>query len=61
MNISAWAIRKPIPSILLFIMLGLAGMIGFHGLGVQNMPDMDFPSVSVTLAMPGASPVQLEA
>lgn len=61
MNISAWAIRQPIPSILLFIMLGIAGMVGFHTLGVQNMPDMEFPSVTVTLTMPGASPVQLEA
>lgn len=61
MNISTWAIQKPIPSILLFIMLAVAGMIGFHALGVQNMPDMEFPSVTVTLSMPGASPVQLEA
>lgn len=61
MNISTWAILKPTPSILLFIMLAIAGMVGFHNLGVQNMPDMEFPSVTVTLAMPGASPVQLEA
>ncbi|WP_170107372.1 efflux RND transporter permease subunit [Stenotrophobium rhamnosiphilum] len=61
MNISTWAILKPTPSILLFIMLAIAGMVGFHNLGVQNMPDMEFPSVTVTLVMPGASPIQLEA
>jgi multidrug efflux pump subunit AcrB len=42
-------------------MLTVAGLIAFQGLGVQNMPDMDFPSVSVTANMPGASPEQLEA
>jgi len=61
MNFSAWAIHKPIPSILLFFMLTVAGLIAFRGLGIQNMPDMEFPSVSVTANLPGASPEQLEA
>lgn len=61
MNFSTWAINKPIPSVLLFFMLTVAGLIAFQGLGVQNMPDMEFPSVSVTASMPGASPEQLEA
>lgn len=42
-------------------MLTVAGLIAFQGLGIQNMPDMDFPSVSVTANLPGASPEQLEA
>ena len=61
MNFSAWAIHKPIPSVLLFFMLTVAGLIAFQGLGIQNMPDMEFPSVSVTANLPGASPEQLEA
>jgi len=61
MNFSAWAIHKPIPSVLLFFMLTVAGLIAFRGLGVQNMPDMEFPSVSITASLPGASPEQLEA
>lgn len=61
MNLSTWAIYKPTPSILLFFMLTVAGLIAFQGLGIQNMPDMDFPSVSVTANLPGASPEQLEA
>ncbi|MBK6740815.1 MAG: efflux RND transporter permease subunit [Haliea sp.] len=61
MNFSAWAIRKPTPSILLFIMLTVAGLVAFRGLGVQYMPDMDYPAVIVTASLPGAGPEQVEA
>ncbi|MFA5941107.1 MAG: efflux RND transporter permease subunit [Sinimarinibacterium sp.] len=61
MNLSTWAIHKPIPSILLFFMLTVAGLIAYHSLGIQNLPDMQFPSVTVQALMPGASPPQLEA
>ena len=61
MNFSAWAIHKPIPSILLFFMLTVAGLIAFRGLGVQSMPDLEFPTVSVSASLPGASPEQIEA
>jgi len=61
MNFSAWAIRQPTPSILLFFMLTVAGLIAFQRLGIQSMPDMEFPSVSVVVSVPGQSPEQLEA
>ncbi len=60
MNFATWSIRNPIPSILLFIMLTLAGVIGFRALPIQNFPDMDLPTVSITLTLPGAAPSQLE-
>jgi hydrophobe/amphiphile efflux-1 (HAE1) family protein len=60
-NFSAWAIRKPTPSILLFIMISVAGLIAFRNLGVQYMPDMDFPGVIVSASLPGAGPEQIEA
>ena len=60
MNVSAWSIKNPIPSILLFIMLTLAGVIGFKAMKIQNFPDIDLPTVMVTAALPGASPSQLE-
>jgi len=59
-NFSTWAIRKPIPSLLLFILLTLAGLVGFHKLPVQNMPDMDMPTVTVTASLQGATPSTLE-
>ena len=60
MNVSAWSIRNPIPSVLLFIMLTLAGLMGFKAMKVQQFPDIDLPTVTVTASLPGASPAQLE-
>jgi multidrug efflux pump subunit AcrB len=60
MNVSSWSIRNPIPAVLLFIMLTLWGLLGFKGMKIQNFPDIDLPTVTVTAALPGASPAQLE-
>ena len=59
-NVSAWSIRNPTPAILLFVMLTLAGLIGFRAMKIQNFPDIDLPMVTVVAALPGASPGQLE-
>ncbi len=60
MNFSTWSIKNPIPSVLLFIMLTLVGLMGFQRMKIQQFPDIDLPTVSVTAALPGASPAQLE-
>ena len=60
MNFSAWSIKNPVPSILLFIMLTVGGLMGFKAMKVQNFPDIDLPTVSVTAVLPGASPGQME-
>jgi len=59
-NVSSWSIRNPTPSILLFIMLTLAGLLGFKAMKIQNFPDIDLPMITVTASLPGASPAQLE-
>ncbi|HEX6703925.1 MAG TPA: efflux RND transporter permease subunit [Albitalea sp.] len=59
-NVSAWCIRNPIPSVLLFIMLTLVGLMSFRSMKVQQFPDIDLPTVIVTASLPGASPAQLE-
>jgi len=61
MNFSAWSIRNPIPSAMLFVLLTLAGLLAFRTMKVQNFPDMDLPIVIVTAALPGAAPGQLES
>jgi len=61
MNWSAWAIQKPTPSILLFVMLTVAGFVAFQFLGIQSTPDMVFPSATISALLPGAAPEQLEA
>jgi multidrug efflux pump subunit AcrB len=59
-NVSSWSIRNPTPAILFFILLTLAGLMSFRAMKVQNFPDVDLPEVSVTAALPGASPSQIE-
>jgi len=60
MDFATWSIRNPIPAILLFVLLTFAGLWGFRQLPIQNFPDIDLPTVTVTLSQPGAAPAQLE-
>ena len=59
-NMSAWAIRNPIPPIVLFAALMLAGIVSFVRLDINNFPDVSFPVVQVVVAQPGAAPTELE-
>lgn len=59
-NISAWSIRKPIPSILLFLLLTFSGLYCFQKLEMDELPNFDIPSVKVTTVQNGASPSELE-
>lgn len=60
MNVSAWSIRNPIPAAMLFVLLTFAGLLSFHAMKIQNLPDVDLPAVTVTTLLPGAAPTQLE-
>lgn len=60
MNFSSLSIKHPIPAIMLFVLLGLAGMLSFRSLVVQDFPDIELPIVTVTANLPGAAPAQLE-
>ena len=60
MNVSTWAIKNPIPTVLLFILLTILGWMSFHGMKVQNFPDIELPTVSISALLPGAAPNQLE-
>jgi multidrug efflux pump subunit AcrB len=59
-NISSWCIRNPVPPIVLFVGLMLAGLITFAGMQVNNNPDIDFPAANVTVSQPGAAPNEIE-
>ena len=59
-NISAWCIRNPVPPIVLFILLLLAGVVSFNRMDVNDNPDIEFPAVQVIVAQPGAAPSELE-
>jgi multidrug efflux pump subunit AcrB len=60
MNVSAWSIKNPIPAVMLFFMLTLAGLFSFKSMKVQNFPDLDVPNITVVATLPGAAPSQME-
>src|SRR6186713_914094 len=59
-NISAWSIRNPVPSIVLFVALTIAGVVSFMRMEVNDNPPIEFPLVSVGVSQPGAAPTELE-
>src|SRR5215218_7519498 len=59
-NISAWCIRNPVPPIVFFVGLMLAGIVSFMGMQVNNNPDIDFPAAEVNISQPGAAPSEME-
>ena len=60
MNVSSWSIKNPIPAVMLFVLLCFAGLLSFKAMKVQNFPDIDVPTVTVSASLPGAAPAQLE-
>jgi len=56
MNISAPFISRPVATTLLTLAIALAGILGFLKLPVSPLPQVDFPTISVTAILPGASP-----
>ena len=49
-NLSAWSIRNPIIPIVVFIGLLVAGIVSFMRMDVNNMPDVEFPGVIVSVS-----------
>jgi hydrophobe/amphiphile efflux-1 (HAE1) family protein len=60
-NISAWSIRQPLPSIMLSVILLVLGWMSFMKLPVTRLPNADIPIVSVVVTQFGAAPAELEA
>ena len=56
MNLSATFIARPVATALLTIGVALAGMAAFRLLPVSPLPQVDFPTISVSASLPGASP-----
>jgi len=60
LNISAGAIRNPIPPIVLFLALLFAGLTAYFRLPINQVPNVEFPVFSVSVAQPGAAPSEME-
>ena len=61
LNISAWSIRNPLPSVVFSIILLSLGWISFTKLAVTRLPSADIPVISVAVAQFGAAPAELES
>ncbi|MEO6920820.1 MAG: efflux RND transporter permease subunit [Collimonas sp.] len=61
MNISRPFIERPIATTLLTIGVALAGMVAFRLLPVSPLPQVDFPTISISAGLPGASPETMAA
>jgi multidrug efflux pump subunit AcrB len=59
-NISAWSIRNPVVPIIIFMGLVLVGAVSFVQMKIQDMPDVEFPAVMISIDQPGAAPVEIE-
>ncbi|MGB6166207.1 MAG: efflux RND transporter permease subunit [Geitlerinemataceae cyanobacterium] len=60
MNLSAWSIKSPVPTLVMFLILTVVGLMSFFGLGIDENPNIDIPIVSITITQPGAGPAELE-
>ncbi len=61
MNISAWSIRNPLPSVVFSIILLVLGWVSFTKLAVTRLPSADIPVISVAVSQFGAAPAELES
>lgn len=56
MNISEQFIRRPIMTVLLMAGLFIFGILGYRALPISDLPNVDYPSITVSASLPGASP-----
>jgi hydrophobe/amphiphile efflux-1 (HAE1) family protein len=55
-----FCIRRPVLTIVLFLIIGIFGLYGYFQMPVRENPDIDFPVVSVNVVLPGAEPEVIE-
>jgi hydrophobe/amphiphile efflux-1 (HAE1) family protein len=60
-NFSAWSIHRPLPAILGFTLVTIAGLFAFHSLPISDFADIEFPMVTISVGYPGATPTQMES
>src|SRR5262245_27736283 len=61
MTLSDLSIRKPVFAWMLMIGLIVFGALSFRGMGISQLPDVDFPVLSVAVTWTGAAPETIES
>jgi hydrophobic/amphiphilic exporter-1 (mainly G- bacteria), HAE1 family len=59
-TLSSWSIHRPVPTIVVFLVLSIIGMLAFFNIGIDENPNIDVPVVTVAITQLGASPSELE-
>ena len=59
-NVSAWSIRRPVPALVLFMVLVVIGTLSFGTLPITRFPNIDIPIVQVLITQAGSAPSELE-
>ncbi len=60
-NVSAYSIRQPVPSIVLFIVLCFLGWMSYNNLPITRFPNIDVPLIQIRVVQAGAAPAELES
>ncbi|PYY88101.1 AcrB/AcrD/AcrF family protein [Pseudomonas sp. TKO26] len=60
LRLSSWAIRRPIPTLVLFLVLSVGGWLSFLQLPINANPRVEFPVITVLISQVGAAPTELE-
>ena len=60
-NVSAYSIRQPVPSIVLFIVLCFLGWMSYNNLPITRFPNIDVPLIQIRVTQGGAAPAELES
>ncbi len=61
MTLPELCIRRPVMTTLMMVALLIFGIIGYRSLPVSELPAVDFPTISVSASLPGASPETMAA
>src|SRR5438034_7660260 len=56
MSVPELFIRRPVMTTLVMMGILLTGIIGFRQLPVSDLPNVDYPTISISASLPGASP-----
>jgi HAE1 family hydrophobic/amphiphilic exporter-1 len=58
MNISEFFIRRPVTTTLVMLAIFFFGLVGYRLLPVSDLPNVDFPTILVTVNLPGWTPLR---
>jgi HAE1 family hydrophobic/amphiphilic exporter-1 len=59
-QVSTWGIRNPVPVVLLFLTLTIAGIAGYMVMPIKQFPEISFPVVTISVTQSGAAPAEME-